>query len=373
MERFPRLAAPLATTPRAASGAALQGALVRLEGRWGSAAIRLGTGASTARLGLTDGATALAPLPGADQAVAPPLAGEIVSTGFPALDAILGPGGLPRQLTAVFRGTGTSGKTTLALRTLAEAQAQGAIAAWLDGSRSLDPLEAAARGVDLRWLIVLRPRDATEGFWLAGALLAGRAVDLLVVDLPSRLEAGHESLLRRLAAHARRLGVRLILLAPVGLGSFQGALGEVASLRLELERRGWIHLGRDIVGQHTAVTVAKDRLGRPGRRVELEIRYLADGEQTADLARLLDHAPPPEHVAPLQLMPPTSPSRITIHAPPASRLAPPAAPSRGRPQPLAPGAGRAGRAAVGAGLRPGRQPRRDPPRRAARPIAGHGP
>lgn len=354
--------------PMPAAATILQGAMARLEARWGSAAIRLGDGS------LTAGATALAPLsessasPESGPSVRP--SGEVISTGFAALDAILGLGGLPRQLTAVFRGAGTSGKTTLALRTIAEAQAQGAIAAWLDGSRSLDPLEAMARGVDLRWLIVLRPHDPTEGFWLAGSLLAGRTVDLLVVDLPPRLGAAHEPLLRRLAAHARRLGVRLILLAPPDAGSLQGALAEVAGLRLELERRAWIRLGRDIVGQHTAVTVAKDRSGAPGRQAELEIRYLADGEQTADLVRLLDHGPPP---APLVLLPPSPSSRITTHAPPASRLAASAPASRSRLQPLARGAGRPGWATLGAGSRPGRQPRRRPPGRAARATAGHGP
>lgn len=351
-----------------AAATILQGAMARLEARWGSAAIRLGDGS------LTAGATALAPLPelsaSPEAAAAVRPSDEVISTGFAALDAILGLGGLPRQLTAVFRGAGTSGKTTLALRTIAEAQAQGAIAAWLDGSRSLDPLEAMARGVDLRWLIVLRPHDPTEGFWLAGSLLAGRTVDLLVVDLPPRLGAVHEPLLRRLAAHARRLGVRLILLAPPDAGSLQGALAEVAGLRLELERRAWIRLGRDIVGQHTAVTVAKDRSGAPGRQAELEIRYLADGEQTADLARLLDHGPPP---APLVLMPPSPSSRITTHAPPASRLAASAPASRSRLQPLARGTGRPGWATLGAPSRPGRQPRRRPPGRAARATAGHGP
>lgn len=352
--------------PKPAAATILQGAMARLEARWGGATIRLGDG------GLTAGATALAPLPELSEQPAPAArpSGEVISTGFAALDAILGLGGLPRQLTAVFRGAGTSGKTTLALRTIAEAQAQGAIAAWLDGSRSLDPLEAMARGVDLRWLIVLRPHDPTEGFWLAGSLLAGRTVDLLVVDLPPRLGAAHAPLLRRLAAHARRLGVRLILLAPPDAGALQGALAEVAGLRLELERRAWIRLGRDIVGQHTAVTVAKDRSGAPGRRAELEIRYLADGEQTVDLARLLDHGPPP---APLVLMPPSPSARITTHAPPASRLAASAPPSRSHLQPLAGGAGRPGRTALGAPARPGRQPRRRAPGRPAWAAAGHRP
>ena len=114
--------------------------------------------------------------------------------------------------------TSSSGKTTLALRCVAEAQARGAIVAWLDLARAFDPVEAVARGVDLRWLLVVRPGDAAEGFALAGALLSGRAVDLLVVDLPARLPTRVDETLRRLAAHARRVGARLIVLEPSSLG-----------------------------------------------------------------------------------------------------------------------------------------------------------
>jgi len=200
---------------------------------------------------------------------------DLISTGFPALDALLGPGGLPRQASATIRGGASSGKTTLALRCMAEAQSLGAIVAYLDLSEGFDPLEAVSRGVDLRWLVVLRPADPAEGFVLAGSLLGGRAVDLLVVDLPARLPRGQEQILRRLAAHARRVGARLIVLEPAELtGSIQSTLAELMSLRLELARRAWIRVGRDVVGQQTEVTVAKNRFGPPGRRVELEIRYI---------------------------------------------------------------------------------------------------
>lgn len=387
------------TAPGERSGAALEGALARLETRWGSAAIRLGNGlraappvpapASAASPAAVRGALALASrveplgLPQAPRGAAPSpgqplpgtgsLPGEVVSTGFPALDAILGPGGLPRQATVALHGGASSGKTTLALRALAEAQAQGAIAAWLDLAGAFDPLEAAARGVDLRWLVVLRPADPDEGFRLAGTLLAGRAVDLLVVDLPPRLGTGHEPSLRRLVAHARRLGARLVLLEPARLGhALQGALAELTGLRLELERRGWICLGHDVVGQRTAVTVAKNRFGPPGRQVELAIHYLAEGERTADLVRLLDHGPPAPSPA-LLLTPPPGRSRTTDHAPPPPRLAPPAPPPRGHPAPLAARSARAGRAALGGGHRARREPGRGPAWRTARPAPGERP
>ena len=277
-------------------------ALARLQGRWGTAAIRLGNG-DPARLSgaghgvrrgtdsepLTAGALALAPAPelDPDPFTVPrpdplaPIGAEFVSTGFPALDAALGSGGLPRQSSAAIRGDLSSGKTTLALRCLAEAQGVGAIGAWLDFGRAFDPLEAVGRGVDLRWLIVVRPRDTQEGFTIAGALIGGRAVDLLVVDLPSRLPERSEEQLRRLAARAQRVGCRLIVLEPASLGSgSSGAVAESTGVRLELDRSGWIRLGRDVVGQQTQVTVAKNRFGPPGRRVDLEIHYADAGDRT---------------------------------------------------------------------------------------------
>jgi len=178
---------------------ALGTALARLESRWGSAAVRVGVAAADRPQ--VDGALALEP---AVEAVAP-LPTEILPTGFARLDALLGTGGLPRGVSASFRGTRSSGKTTLALHCLAQAQARGGIVAFLDLCRIFDPLEAVARGIDLRWLLVLRPQDADEGWALAAALVAGRQIDLLVVDLPERLRAGgHDASLRRLAAHARR-------------------------------------------------------------------------------------------------------------------------------------------------------------------------
>lgn len=269
----------------AASAPVLADALARLESRWGSAAIRLGVAGDSRLSGAqtgapqVSGALALAPLPEPGPAPAP-ADPEVLSTGFARLDALLGRGGLPRGASASFRGGHSSGKTALALHCLAQAQAQGAIAAFLDISRIFDPLEAAGRGVDLRWLLVLRPRGADEGFALAAALLNGRQVDLLVVDLPARLAVQHEAGLRRLAAHARRQAIRLIVLEPVAIGpNLHGALAESVALRLEFEPRAWLRAGRDVVGRCVQVSVAKNRFGPPGRNTELEIRYLADGER----------------------------------------------------------------------------------------------
>ncbi len=279
---------------------ALGSALARLESRWGSAAVRVGLGADRSGVPsrpisasvsptLVDGALALAPVE-ADpdpRPSAPPLPDEIVPTGFARLDALLGTGGLPRGASASFRGARSSGKTALALHCLAQAQARGGIVAFLDLCRVFDPLEAAARGVDLRWLLIIRPHDIDEGWSLAAALVSGRQIDLLVIDLPERLGAAtHDASLRRLAAHARRTGVRLIVLEPSSLAAaVHGALAESVGLRLELEQRAWLRAGRDIVGRRVAVNVAKNRFGPPGRETEIEIRYLADGEHGAALDR----------------------------------------------------------------------------------------
>ncbi len=345
----------------------LAAALARLEARWGSAAVRLGDGRAALPV---EGALAPLPLPAAPL-LDPfaPLDDRVVPTGFPALDAILGPGGLVHDAQVTLRGDLSSGKTTLALRFVAEAQARGAIAAWLDLARAFDPLEAVARGVDLAWLLVLRAADAAEGLRLAGALLGGRAVEVLVADLPEQMPRDREALLRQLAARARQVGARFVTLEPVDLAPpLRGALAESAGVGLDLERRAWIRIGRDVVGQRTQVTVTKNRFGPPGRRVELEIRYADEGDRERGVGRLFDlfaHAPPPT-LRPAPPSPrPTQPtlrsaspprssvlasSEFTIatatHAPPLSRLAPPAAPTRADLAP-APRPGRPGWSPLG--------------------------
>jgi RecA/RadA recombinase len=250
-----------------------------------------------------------------------------ISTGFPDLDALLASGGLPRAGTVVLRGSGSSGATTLALRTVAEAQAGGALVAWVDLARSLDPVEAVARGVDLEWLAVLVPGSVDEALAMAGSLLQARAVDLLVLDLAGARDgpalsgavpamspaapatntaltvahaapAGHRAgspptrpprladQLGRLVAFARRAGALLLVLDPAGVpASLRAALDEGAGLRLELRRRGWIRLGREVVGQRTEVRVAKDHHGAPDRRAAIRLLYAEGGPRDRCLAR----------------------------------------------------------------------------------------
>jgi recombination protein RecA len=264
-------------------------ALSTLRSKWGAAA--------PARAGETIGALATVPEPWPDDEDQPDRSpvdpARIFSTGFAAVDAILGPGGLPRGTGLALRGDLSSGRTTLALRLVAEAQRSGAIVAWLDLAEAIDPLELVARGVQLEWLVVLTPRDLDEGIAIAGSLLAARTVDLLVVDLPPRPRGqgrgrgpGVADRLGRLAALARRAGITLVVLEPPDLRKdLAGAVAEATGVRLELARRSWVRLGRDVVGQRTEVMVARNRAGPPGRRTTIRILYADGGERDACLRR----------------------------------------------------------------------------------------
>lgn len=329
-------------------------ALAAMQARWGAAAPRrLGDAAP-----VTHGALAMAPQPVPDevepaeveaevgvQAFAPAAApanpfvvgrpgvpaadveGRVVPTGFAALDAVLGTGGLPKSATVALRGGASSGRTTLALRVAAEAQAAGSIVAWLDLARAFDPVEAVSRGVRPEWLVVLVPQDLDEALALAGSLLAARTVDLLVLDLPEGRDpavAGARvgDRLARLAALARRAGTLLVLLAPEGLSrTLAAAVDEASGLRLEMQRSGWIRLGRDVVGQRCRAVVARNRYGPPGKDAELSILYAEGGARDACLARpeLLSSAP-----AAIS-MPPAPSARTSI--PPASASASAPAPA----------------------------------------------
>jgi RecA/RadA recombinase len=301
---------------------------------------------------------------------------RVIPTGFASLDAILGPGGLPRSASVAIRGDGSSGRTTLALRLVAEAQVAGSVVAWLDLARTFDPVEAVARGVRLEWLVVITPETLDEGLAIAGSLLAGRSVDLLLLDLPGGRLAKTDrpnkvaDRLGRLAALARRAESLFVVLEPPGLaGPMASAVAESSGLRLELARRSWIRLGRDIVGQRTEALVARNRYGPPGRRATLRILYAEGGDRDRCLRRddLLVEAIPTVDQAPAT---DTERTDRDATAPPLPTASPPRAGGGPRLRALPDGPARAGRSAVGSGDGHRREPRRSRARRAAGDPAG---
>jgi recombination protein RecA len=377
-------------------------ALASLRTRWGAAAPRvIGSLAIAPEFELDPTATGMSDvLPGgavpglARPEQRPADADRVIGTGFAALDAIIGPGGVPRDAAVALCGEPSSGQTTVALRLVAEAQVGGAIAAWVDLARSLDPVEAVARGVRLEWLVVLQPESPDEGISMAGSLLAGRSVDVLVIDLPDEARSGQArsngpdavprpgrrtgqptghppkrppslaNRLERLAALARRAGVLLIVLEPPGLGrELTAAVASSTALRLELARRSWIRLGRDVVGQRTEVVVGRNRFGPTGRRAELRILYAEGGGRDACLGRdvlLADATTDGTTDAPISLQ-----SRTHDRATSPPSLDPPAAPSRPSPLHLVPDrTADPGRSALGDGDRPRRESGRGRARRA---------
>jgi len=308
-------------------------------------------------------APAVRPLPGepARDAArnAAPDPDRAISTGFPELDALLAAGGLPRTGTVALRGAGSSGATTLALRMVAQAQAGGALVAWVDLARSLDPVEAVARGVSLEWLAVLVPGSAEEALAMAGTLLQARAVDLLVLDLAGAgVRAGVRATgttgatgtasraagrgarrprladqLARLVAFARRASALLLVLEPAETPAPLRAALDGAGLRLDLRRRGWIRLGREVVGQRTEIRVAKDHHGAPDRRAAIRLLYAEGGPRDRCLARdeLLAEEPVAAGTvvpAPVSTLVTPSEHQESIDAPPPPRLAPSRPPAR---------------------------------------------
>jgi hypothetical protein len=202
--------------------------------------------------------------------VRPPL-----PTGQPALDAALGTGGWPRGALALLDAPPGSGATSLALGSLAACQAAGGLVAYLDPTGSLDPAIASRLGVNLEWMLVVRPADAAEAVELAGWLAREGRIDALVLDLAdTHLPRG----LDRLADLLVRAGGVTLLLAGAGCE----AAGRVAGVRVALQRRAWLAVGRDLVGQRVEATVTRQRWALAGGSAALDL-YFAEGRRVDPL------------------------------------------------------------------------------------------
>jgi recombination protein RecA len=239
---------------------------------------------------------------------------ETVSTGSLGLDIALGIGGLPRGRVVEIYGPESSGKTTLALHCLAEAQKKGGICAFIDAEHALDPVYARKLGVNVDDLLISQPDAGEQALEIADTLVRSGAVDVLVIDsvaaLVPRAELEGEmgdnqpglqarlmsQALRKLTASINRSHTMVIFINQIRMkiGVMYGspetttgghALKFYASVRLDIRRVGVIKERDEVVGNQTRVKVVKNKLAPPFKQVEFDIMY---GEGVSKVGELID-------------------------------------------------------------------------------------
>ena len=205
-----------------------------------------------------------------------------VPTGHVLLDAALGVGGWPRGALALLDAPAGGGATSLALGTLAAAQAAGGLVAWLDLDGTLDPAVAARLGVSLEWLLVARPRDPGEAIELAAWLGRSGLIDALVLDLGAGVAPDRRALDRLGSLLGRTGGTSALVLAPAA----RAVAGAIAGVRVALHRSAWLAVGRDLVGQRVRAVVERNRWALAGASAELDL-WFGEGRRIDPLVATL--------------------------------------------------------------------------------------